>query len=142
MACRFLGYSKEEFEGLALGQLHEPEDWKDSQSGYQRALSGNSRDPFECMLLAKDGRPRWARAHASRVDLGGRDVGLVEFRDLTDRKRMETALKASEERLATVVANAPIVLFATNIEGVITLARARAWLPSAKRRASRRGVDL
>jgi two-component system, cell cycle sensor histidine kinase and response regulator CckA len=125
MACRFLGYSKEEFEGLTLIQLHEAEDWKNSQGSYGRALAGDSREPFECMLLAKDGRPRWARAHASRVDLGGRDVGLVEFRDLTDRKRMETALRASEERLATVVANAPIVLFATNTEGVITLCQGK-----------------
>ncbi|HKA25041.1 MAG TPA: PAS domain-containing protein [Candidatus Eisenbacteria bacterium] len=125
MACRFLGYSKEEFEGLALGQLHESADWGESLSRYAKALAGDTRDPFECVLLAKDGRPRWARAHASRVDLGGRDVGLVEFRDLTDRKRMETALRVSEERLATVVANAPIVLFTTNREGVVTLCQGK-----------------
>jgi PAS domain S-box-containing protein len=125
MACRFLGYSKEEFEGLVLSQLHDPEDWKNSQGGYARALAGDAREPFECVLMAKDGRLRYARAHASRVDLGGRDVALVEFRDLTDRKRMETALRASEERLATVVANAPIVLFATNTEGVITLCQGK-----------------
>ena len=125
MASRFLGYPKEEFAGLTLPQLHEPGDWERSQGGYARALAGDAREPFECVLLAKDGRPRWARAHASRVDLGGRDVGLVEFRDLTDRKRMETALRASEERLATVVANAPIVLFATNTEGVITLCQGK-----------------
>jgi PAS domain S-box-containing protein len=125
MACRFLGYSKEEFAGLTLPDLHEREDWKTSHGGYTRALAGDTRDPFECVLVAKDGRSRWARAHASRVDLGGRDVGLVEFRDLTDRKRMETALRASEERLATVVANAPIVLFATNTEGVITLCQGK-----------------
>jgi PAS domain S-box-containing protein len=125
MACRFLGYSKEEFEGLGLAHLHEPEDWTESKNRYARALAGNTRDPFECVLVAKDGRPRWARAHASRVDLGGRDVGLVEFRDLTDRKRMETALRVSEERLATVVANAPIVLFTTDTQGVITLCQGK-----------------
>jgi len=125
MAGRFLGYSKEEFETLALPSLHEPGGWNESSERYTRALAGDAREPFECVLVAKDGRMRWARAHASRVDLGGRDVGLVEFRDLTDRKRMETALRAIEERLATVVANAPIVLFTTNTDGIVTLCQGK-----------------
>lgn len=125
MACRFLGYSKEEFETLALPSLHEPRGWSESSERYARALAGDTREPFECVLVAKDGRMRWARAHASRIDLGGRDVGLVEFRDLTDRKRIETALRVSEERLATVVANAPIVLFTTNTDGIVTLCQGK-----------------
>jgi PAS domain S-box-containing protein/putative nucleotidyltransferase with HDIG domain len=44
-----------------------------------------------------------------------------QWRELSDRARMAEALRASEERLRMVVSNAPVVLFATDPAGVITL---------------------
>ena len=123
MACRFLGYAKEEFANLSLADLHSREGWAEARDQYVRLIAGEPHEPFDCVLVAKDGRDRWARAHASRIDLEGREVGLVEFRDLTDRKRMEEALKESEQRLATVVDNAPIVLFSIDTKGMFTLSR-------------------
>jgi PAS domain S-box-containing protein len=46
---------------------------------------------------------------------------LVVLRDITGRKRAEEALRESRERLRAVVTGAPIVLFATDGEGVLTL---------------------
>jgi diguanylate cyclase (GGDEF)-like protein/PAS domain S-box-containing protein len=50
----------------------------------------------------------------------GRDLLTLIARDATERKRSERALRDSEERLRTLVNNAPIVLFALDREGVVT----------------------
>lgn len=46
---------------------------------------------------------------------------LVAVTDITPRKRAQEALRQSEERLKAVVANTPIILYATNRKGVLTL---------------------
>jgi diguanylate cyclase (GGDEF)-like protein/PAS domain S-box-containing protein len=46
--------------------------------------------------------------------------------DVTERRRAERLLRESEQRLRTVVSNAPVVLFALDAEGVFTLAEGRA----------------
>ncbi len=48
------------------------------------------------------------------------ETALVISRDMTSLKEAETALQASEQRLRTVVNNMPVVLFATDKQGVIT----------------------
>ncbi|HJW14232.1 MAG TPA: PAS domain S-box protein, partial [Thermoanaerobaculia bacterium] len=50
----------------------------------------------------------------------GRILGTLIARDATERKSSERALRESEERLRTLVANAPIVLFALDRDGVVT----------------------
>src|SRR5262249_53525961 len=50
----------------------------------------------------------------------GRNLWTLIARDATERKKSERALRESEERLRTLVTNAPIVLFALDRDGVVT----------------------
>ncbi|HEU4324344.1 MAG TPA: response regulator [Roseiflexaceae bacterium] len=45
--------------------------------------------------------------------------------EASERRRAEAALRATEERLRTVVTSAPVILFATDRQGVITFAEGR-----------------
>ncbi len=57
----------------------------------------------------------------ARVDAQGAGTFVVNSRDITERLVQERALRASKERLRTVVAGAPLVLFALDKEGLFTL---------------------
>jgi PAS domain S-box-containing protein len=53
-------------------------------------------------------------------------IGLVGIaRDITHRKEIEEALRASEEHLRTVIAGTPVVLFTLDTNGVLTLLHGR-----------------
>jgi diguanylate cyclase (GGDEF)-like protein/PAS domain S-box-containing protein len=64
------------------------------------------------------------------VSFGGllkdeRRISTVIARDVTARKASEDALRQSEERLRTLVDNAPVVLFALDREGIFTHAEGK-----------------
>ena len=78
--------------------------------------------PHELLTRTRGGRSVWleVRTH-SWVD-GDNPVGTQSIgRDITERKRMEEALRESEERLRTVVSNAPMILLVTDAAGRYTL---------------------
>ncbi|MGH7700017.1 MAG: PAS domain S-box protein, partial [Gemmatimonadales bacterium] len=50
---------------------------------------------------------------------------VVNSRDITERERQEQALRASKERLRTVVAGAPVILFALDRKGDFTFAEGK-----------------
>jgi PAS domain-containing protein len=70
--------------------------------------------------LHASGRDVPLEASIGLLPRDGRQLLTVIARDATERKKSEDALRESEERLRTLVRNAPIVLFALDREGVVT----------------------
>jgi len=77
----------------------------------------------ELMVVNDQGMSQWFLA--TKVTLHneqGGVIGLVGIsRDISKRKRDEEALRASEEHLHAVVSGTPVILFALDKDGVITL---------------------
>jgi two-component system, cell cycle sensor histidine kinase and response regulator CckA len=61
----------------------------------------------------------------ARLDHRGKAQLIVNARDVSEGKRHERALRENKERLRTVIAGAPLVLFAFDKAGVFTLVEGR-----------------
>jgi PAS domain S-box-containing protein len=120
-ASRMTGRSLAELRGLRLDELHPEAEWPALEPFYVRVLAGEALEPRECAVRRKDGSHRLTRVTGTITDLDGRQVLMLEMRDVTEAKRVEEALRLAEERLRTVVAGCPIVLFAVDREGVFTV---------------------
>jgi PAS domain S-box-containing protein len=104
-ACRMLGYTREEFLGLTVFDL---------DSGvYQSAFGGNAaqRDAAEYLSVEslhrrKDGTVFPVEVSVSRVMLD-REYGVAIVRDITQRRRMEEALRSERTLLNDLLNSHP-----------------------------------
>ena len=89
----------------------------DTSGSWVGELTGKRKDGslFEAQLAAS----------VVRDPTGAPSLMLASVLDITDLKRQEIALRHADERLRTVVANTPVVLFAVDHEGVFTLSEGK-----------------
>ncbi len=93
----------------------------------RRAVEEKRIVRFEEALRNRAGGLRHILRMASPViDAHGRVVQVIGYGlDITDRKQAEEALRKSEALLRTVVTNVPVMLFAFDEHGVVTLAEGK-----------------
>lgn len=94
-ACRLFGYPRDELLGMHLTELIDADDLKTMPLRVDEMRSGNSLS-FDRIVRRKDG----TRAHAE-VNVRMLPNGLVQAiaRDVTERRRLEQAVRESEQRL-------------------------------------------
>ena len=85
-------------------------------------LEGRHTGPDEFELIAKGGRRVPVEINTSVVQYEGQKVTLGFVRDITDRKKAETALRESEKKYRELVDFIPISLFEVDFEGNVTAA--------------------
>jgi len=76
-----------------------------------KRMAGMQVAPYEIESLTKDGKKRLDEINAARIEYGGEPAALAVFRDITERKRMEEALRRSEEQYRTLHSNIPVGLY-------------------------------
>jgi PAS domain S-box-containing protein len=91
VACRQLGYSREEFARLRISDYEAAEAPEVIKARVGRLL-GDGRDDFETKHRGKTGDLRDVLVTVQRSELSGRPALHVIFRDITERKRAEEAL--------------------------------------------------
>ncbi len=97
VASELTGYGPKELPGLTVETLHEPADWPQAKTVYERVFVRDEPITAECILKTKSGDRLVANMTATRFDLEGQAVVLVEFQDITDRKRLENELRHSQK---------------------------------------------
>lgn len=111
----------------------------DRQALLSRIREEGAVKDYEVLLKTREGHPMMVSTTSAYYrDANGNVMGVEGiFRDITERKRMESALRASEEKYRTIFDNAPVGIFRTTfagkfIEANATLARMIGYDSSAE----------
>jgi PAS domain S-box-containing protein len=98
-AHRQLGFSREEFAGLKISDIDPLESNEEIQARIRRLLHREKAE-FEVTLRTKEGAARDVHVIAQAFALSGRTLFHTIWRDITDRRKAENALREALVRVA------------------------------------------
>ncbi|MBI3802920.1 MAG: PAS domain S-box protein [Nitrospirae bacterium] len=118
---RLLGYSIDEFITKKVFDLIHPEDQERTRLLFGRLIhEPGRRVTAEYRIRHKDGAWRWMEGIATNlIEDPGVGAVVVNYRDITDRKRTEEALAAEKEWLAVTLGSIGDGVMATDVAGSI-----------------------
>ncbi|MEW6611155.1 MAG: PAS domain S-box protein [Pseudomonadota bacterium] len=120
--CEILGYSAEELLRMHFVDITHPDDLQADVALMQQLLAGKIPTyTLEKRYIHKDGQLVWINLTVSLVrdPVGNPDYFIGVIEDITERKRGEEALRASEELLRTVLDNLPVGVWLADRTGHI-----------------------
>jgi len=122
-AERLFGYTAAEIIGNPNLHLTPPDLLHEEEHILEQILTGKAVKHFETQRMTKDGRRLMVSLTISPIkDATGNVIGASKIvRDITERKKAEEALRASEERLASVLEHLPVGVGLSDREGRMVL---------------------
>ena len=111
------GYTLEELMGTyPLNHVH-PEDREGVRKKAIESLKGGSPFPYEYRFKRSNGDIIWVLERVTSTEYREKRATVGSFMDITERKRLEETLKASEERLKLLFEFAPDAYYLSDNKG-------------------------
>ena len=120
MFQELLGYTEEELIGAySISYVH-PEDRQAVRKEAIQRLKGQSLLPYEYRLIRKNGDVICVLERVTSIEYEGKRALVGNFMDITERKQMEEALRASGERYRTILDSIEEGYFEVDLGGNFT----------------------
>jgi PAS domain S-box-containing protein len=116
------GFTQAQVLGKFYAMVIHPDDRERVIARIRETAQRKVARELEARILRPDGTVRWIFNHTvPAIDADGRLTGWVgAVSDITERKKMEAALKESEEKYRALAENTGDVLYSMELDGTIT----------------------
>ncbi len=111
------GRTRAELVGMHQSELHAPGEAEEANQRFADHIARGRTADLEVEVVRKDGAVVPVAINASTLTIGGQRLALGLFRDITELKRAEQALRASQEEYRGLFENAQIGIFRTKLDG-------------------------
>lgn len=113
-----LDYNDQDMRSLSIFKIIHPESLENFKRGFERAIVGVKIKNLETIFVSKYGK-RVVVEGSLHCELANDEPVAIQaiFRDITERKRSESALKQSEQRFSRVFQASPIAIAISTLEG-------------------------
>jgi len=124
-----LGYSDGDIDGIGLADVLRSDQIPHCMGLLHELLKSSSVDRVKTVFVGKDGREVYVEGNVNaRIEDGALVTTRGIFRDVTERKQAENALRDSEERFRALARSTPDGIVTTDGTGIIVF-----WNPAAER---------
>ncbi len=117
-ACNLLGYSRKNLLKFFLKDLFPEEKWSKLHADIEKIFESGSEYKGESELTCKNGAIIQVEVGGVRIRVEKNSFVLKSFRDISERKHAEDALRESEERYRAVWEYSPAGICLTDKNGI------------------------
>ncbi|MHB8138010.1 MAG: response regulator, partial [Smithellaceae bacterium] len=108
-ATEITGYTSQELLSMNFWNIVHPDDKQmvmERGKNRQQAVPVTSR--YEFQIISKDGKVKWVDLSGATIVYNGRSAGIISVLEITERKKMEEALRQAEENFRRSLDDSPL----------------------------------